>query len=100
MSGGDKKYVDEWLKGKIKSGLDQIKLVANNNYGDKTCLYYSGHLHKDILENFPGKSSKKIFKQYREYQNNSDLVFYQNKFSEHGYDYYVRKVKNETKQSA
>ena len=73
---------------------------SENNFGDKTCHYYSGHLYKDILENFPGRLSKKIFNKYKEYTNNTNLVFYQLKYDEHGYDYYVRKVKSETQKTA
>ena len=100
VSKKEKAFVDEWLKEQIKGGLNTLKLVAENNFGDKTCHYYSGHLYKDILENFPGRLSKKIFNKYKEYTNNTNLVFYQLKYDEHGYDYYVRKVKNETQKTA
>lgn len=89
---GEKTYVDEWLKGQIKSGVTIINQVLSGAYSDKPCIYYSGHLHKDILENFPGRSSKKIFKHYKELLNNPNLEFFQKRFLEHGYDYYVRKV--------
>ena len=100
MSKKDKVYVDEWLKDQIKGGLNKLQLVVDGEYSDMTLHYYSGHLHKDILENFPGRSSKKILKKYREFLDNKDLVFHQLKYDTHGYDYYVRKVKNETKKTA
>ena len=100
MSKKDKVYVDEWLKDQIKGGLNKLKLVVEDEYSDMTLHYYSGHLHKDILENFPGRTSKKILKQYREFLDNPNLVFHQLKYDTHGYDYYVRKVKNETKKTA
>ena len=100
VSKKDKVYVDEWLKDQIKGGLNKLKLVVEDEYSDMTLHYYSGHLHKDILENFPGRSSKKILKQYREFLDNPNLVFHQLKYDTHGYDYYVRKVKNETKKTA
>ena len=55
--------------------------------------YYTGYLYKDILDNFPGRTSKKIFRGYREFLNNKRLVFTQRKFEDGGYDYYVQKVR-------
>ena len=90
MSKSEKNHIDEWLQKQIKNGVSIIKSVLDNNAkGSK--LYYTGHLQKDILENFPGKRSKKIFKGYRELLDNNQLVFTQKKFEEHGYEYYVKK---------
>ena len=54
--------MDVWLKNQIKVGIKKIVNCNNTSWQN----YYTGHLHKDILENYPGKTSKKIFKQYRE----------------------------------
>ena len=40
------------------------------------------------------KKFKKIFKGYRQYLDNKNLVFIQKKFDDGGYDYYVKKVSN------
>ena len=53
------------------------------------------HLHKDILTNFPNRTSKKIFKGYRQLLDNDNLVFTQKKFDEHGYEYFVKRGDNE-----
>ena len=90
MSKSEKNRVDDWLKNEIKKGINIIDYVLQNNIG-KWKLYYTGHLHKDILNNFPGRTSKKIFKGYRELLDNNKLVFTQKKFEEHGYEYYVKK---------
>tara|TARA_S200000501_G_C20839818_1_gene751074 strand:+ start:95 stop:361 length:267 start_codon:yes stop_codon:yes gene_type:complete len=84
----DKKYIDEWLKKEIKKGIDIIGTVKSSNW----TKYYTGHLHKDILDNYPGRTSKKIFQGYRKFLNNDNYIFTQKKFSDHGYEYYVRKV--------
>ena len=60
--------MDVWLKNQIKVGVK--KIVSCDN---------------------PGKTSKKIFKQYRELQDSGEYVFTQKKFSSHGYEYYVRR---------
>jgi len=90
MSRSEKNHVDDWLKNQIKKGINIIDYVLQNNVGEWK-LYYTGHLHKDILNNFPGRTSKKIFKGYRELLDNNQLVFIQKKFEEHGYEYYVKK---------
>ena len=90
MSKSEKNHVDDWLKNQIKKGINIIDYVLQNNVGEWK-LYYTGHLHKDILNNFPGRTSKKIFKGHRELLDNNQLVFIQKKFEEHGYEYYVKK---------
>ena len=90
MSKGEKNHVDDWLKNQIKKGINIIDYVLQNGTSEWR-LYYTGHLHKDILNNFPGRTSKKIFKGYRELLDNNQLVFTQKKFEEHGYEYYVKK---------
>jgi len=90
MSKGEKNHVDDWLKSQIRKGINIIDYVLQNNVSEWE-LYYTGHLHKDILNNFPGRTSKKIFKGYRELLDNNQLVFTQKKFEEHGYEYYVKK---------
>jgi hypothetical protein len=90
MSKSEKNHVDDWLKNQIKKGINIIDYVLQNNVSEWE-LYYTGHLHKDILNNFPGRTSKKIFKGYRELLDNNQLVFTQKKFEEHGYEYYVKK---------
>mgnify|MGYP003151395075 FL=1 len=87
--------MDVWLKNEIKRTIESLQKYAKGNHFGTTMCYYSGHLHKDILENFPGKTSKKIFKGFRELLDNKNLLFYQKKFGEHSYEYYVRKVNNE-----
>ena len=79
--------MDVWLKNQIKVGIKKIVNCNNSSWQN----YYTGHLHKDILENYPGKTSKKIFKQYRELQDSGEYIFTQKKFSSHGYEYYVRR---------
>lgn len=86
----DKNYIDEWLKKQIKLGVNIIDEVLEGKKDN--VVYYTGHLHKDILDNFPGKTSKKIFKSYRVLLDNKTLAFTQKKFSEHGYEYMVRRV--------
>ena len=85
MSKSEKNHVDDWLKQQIRKGINIIDYVLQNNVGEWK-LYYTGHLHKDILNNFPGRTSKKIFKGYRELLDNSNLVFIQKKFEDHGYE--------------
>lgn len=89
--GEEKNHIDEWLKKQIRNGINTIDYVLQNGSKDWK-LYYTGHLHKDILDNFPGRTSKKIFKGYRQYLDNKNLVFIQKKFDDGGYDYYVKKV--------
>jgi len=90
MSKSEKNHVDDWLKQQIRKGINIIDYVLQNNVSEWE-LYYTGHLHKDILNNFPGRTSKKIFKGYRELLDNNQLVFIQKKFEDHGYEYYVKK---------
>jgi hypothetical protein len=90
MFNNEKNYIDEWLKKQIKNGVSIINDVLEGKK-DKV-VYYTGHLHKDILDNFPGKTSKKIFKSYRVLLDNKTLAFTQKRFSEHGYEYMVRRV--------
>ena len=52
--------------------------------------YYTGHLQKDILDNYPGRTSKKIFNMFRKHLDFPNLVFTQKKFDTHGYDYMVK----------
>ena len=87
---GEKNHIDEWLQKQIKKGISIIDKVLDNNINEWE-LYYTGHLQRDILTNFPGRTSKKIFKGYRNHLNNDNLVFIQKKFEEHGYEYYVRR---------
>lgn len=91
--GEEKNHIDEWLKNQIRNGINTIDYVLQNGSKDWK-LYYTGYLHKDILDNFPGRTSKKIFKGYRQYLDNKNLVFIQKKFDDGGYDYYVKKVSN------
>ena len=91
MSRLDKNHIDEWLKKEIKKGITICNEVLNNGVREWE-LYYTGHLSKDILNNFPGRTSKKIFKGYREVLNNNHLVFMQKNFEEDGFEYFVRKA--------
>jgi hypothetical protein len=90
MKDGEKNHIDEWLQKQIKKGIVIIDKVLNNNVKEWE-LYYTGHLQIDILCNFPGRTSKKIFKGYRSHLDNDNLVFTQKKFEEHGYEYYVKR---------
>ena len=90
MKEREKNHIDEWLQKQIKKGISTIESVLQNEKGEWE-LYYTGHLHKDILINFPGRTSKKIFKGYRQFLDNDNLVFTQKKFDEHGYEYYVKR---------
>ena len=87
--------MDVWLKNQIKNAIKIIDEVKDGKHSTKWVTYYTGHLQKDILDNYPGKTSKKIFKGFRELLDNKNLLFYQKKFGEHSYEYYVRKVNNE-----
>ena len=90
MKDSEKNHIDEWLQKQIKKGIVIIDKVLTNNVKEWE-LYYTGYLQKDILCNFPGRTSKKIFKGYRNHLDNDNLVFTQKKFEEHGYEYYVKK---------
>ena len=91
MKDSEKNHIDEWLQKQIKKGISTIESVLQNEKGEWE-LYYTGHLHKDILTNFPGRTSKKIFKGYRNHLNNDKLLFTQKRFMNDGYEYYVRKI--------
>ena len=90
MIKSEKNHIDDWLKQQIKKGIGVINNVLQNGTSEWK-LYYTGHLHKDILNNFPGRTSKKIFKGYRELLDNNNLVFTQKKFEDHGYEYFVKR---------
>ena len=83
--------MDVWLKNEIKRTIESLQKYAKGNHFGSTMMYYTGHLHKDILTNFPGRTSKKIFKGYRQFLDNDNLVFTQKKFDEHGYEYFVKR---------
>ena len=89
MKDSEKNHIDEWLQKQIKKGIVIIDKVLNNNVKEWE-LYYTGHLQKDILDNYPGKSSKKIFNMFRKHLDFPNLVFTQKKFDTHGYDYMVK----------
>tara|TARA_B100000902_G_C27255631_1_gene887695 strand:+ start:955 stop:1236 length:282 start_codon:yes stop_codon:yes gene_type:complete len=86
----EKNHIDEWLKIQIKKGIEIIDNVSKNDVKGWE-LYYTGHLQKDILTNFPGRTSKKIFKGYRSHLDNSNLLFIQKRFEDNGYEYYVKR---------
>ena len=89
----EKNYVDSYIKDNIKKGLTIIQNTLEGGHPGKRTTYYSGYLHKDILDSYPGRTSKKIFKGYREFLSKKNLVFTQKKFDDGGYDYYVEKMK-------
>jgi len=86
----EKNHIDEWLKIQIRKGIEIIDNVLKNDIKEWE-LYYTGHLQKDILTNFPGRTSKKIFKVYRTHLDNNNLVFIQKRFEDNGYEYYVKR---------
>lgn len=92
MSKSEKNQIDEWLQTQIRKGINIVDYVCQNKSNTKWELYYTGHLHKDILDNFPGRTNKKIFAGYKKYLNKPNLMFTQKKFDEHGYNYYVRSI--------
>ena len=73
MKDSEKNHIDEWLQKQIKKGISTIESVLQNEIGEWK-LYYIGHLHKDILSNFPGRTSKNIFKGYRQFLDNDNLT--------------------------
>ena len=91
MKDNEKNHIDEWLVKQIKQGINTIESVSKGPKG-KITLYYTGHLQKDIYNNFPGRTSKKIFKGYRNHLNNDKLLFTQKRFMNDGYEYYVRRI--------
>ena len=90
MKDTEKNHIDEWLVKQIKQGINTIESVSKGPRG-KITLYYTGHLQKDIYNNFPGRTSKKIFKGYRTHLDNNNLVFIQKRFEDNGYEYYVKR---------
>ena len=86
----EKNHIDEWLKIQIRKGIEIIDNVLKNDIKEWE-LYYTGHLQKDILTNFPGITIKKIFKGYRTHLDNNNLVFIQKRFEDNGYEYYVKR---------
>ena len=86
----DKKQIDPWLREQIKTAIKTIDEVKDGKWGNKWVNYYTGHLQKDILDNYPGRTSKKIFNMFRQHLNFPNLVFTQKKFDKHGYDYMVK----------
>ena len=89
MKDTEKNHIDEWLVKQIKQGINTIESVSKGPRG-KITLYYTGHLQKDILDNYPGRTSKKIFNMFRKHLDFPNLVFTQKKFDTHGYDYKVK----------
>ena len=55
----DKKQIDPWLREQIKTAIKTIDEVKDGKWGNKWVNYYTGHLQKDILDNYPGRTSKK-----------------------------------------
>ena len=89
----EKNYIDTFIKYNIEKGIKIVYHTLQGSHTGKRMCYYTGYLHKDILDNFPGRTSKKIFRGYREFLNNERLIFTQKKFEDSGYDYYVEKVR-------
>ena len=87
----EKNYVDPYIKDNIKKGLTIIQNTLQGGHPGKRTTYYSGYLHKDILDSYPGRTSKKIFKGYRTHLDNNNLVFIQKRFEDNGYEYYVKR---------
>ena len=56
--------MDVWLKNQIKNAIKIIDEVKDGKHSTKWVTYYTGHLQKDILDNYPGKTSKKIFNMF------------------------------------
>ena len=89
----EKNYIDTFIKDNIEKGIKIVYHTLQGSHPGKRMCYYTGYLYKDILDNFPGRTSKKIFRGYREFLNNKRLVFTQKKFEDGGYDYYVQKLR-------
>ena len=78
-----------------KKGINTIESVLQNEKGEWE-LYYTEPFTKRHLNKFcRNRTSKKIFKGYRQLLDNDNLVFTQKKFDEHGYEYFVKR-NNET----
>ena len=87
----EKNFIDDFVKDNIRKGIKIIYDTAQGSHPQRKC-YYTGYLHKDILDNFPGRTSKKIFKGYKELLNDRTLIFTQKRFDKESYDYYVQKI--------
>ena len=74
----EKNYIDTFIKDNIEKGIKIVYHTLQGSHPGKRMCYYTGYLYKDILDNFPGRTSKKIFRGYREFLNNKRLVFTQN----------------------
>ena len=57
----EKNFIDDFVKDNIRKGIKIIYDTAQGSHPQRKC-YYTGYLHKDILDNFPGRTSKKIFR--------------------------------------
>ena len=86
----DKNFIDDHVKDNIRRGITKIQQTLE---GSKQgwILYYTGYLYKDILDNFPGRTNKKIFNSYKKFTGDGRLTFAQKRFEEMGYDYFVQK---------
>jgi len=93
MASEEKNYIDPFIKQNLEKGLNIIHHTLQGGHPGKRMTYYTGYLHKDILNNYPGRTSKKIFKGYREFLSKKNLIFTQRKFEDCGYDYYVEKMR-------
>ena len=58
MKDTEKNHIDEWLVKQIKQGINTIESVSKGPRG-KITLYYTGHLQKDIYNNFPGRMCRR-----------------------------------------
>jgi len=88
----EKNFIDDFVKENIRKGIKIIYHTAQGSHPNKRMCYYTGYLHKDILDNFPGRTSKKIFKGYKELLTDRNLIFTQKKFDIDSYDYYVQRI--------
>ena len=80
----EKNFIDDFVKDNIRKGIKIIYDTAQGSHPQRKC-YYTGYLHKDILDNFPGRTSKKLLK-------DRTLIFTQKRFDKESYDYYVQKI--------
>ncbi len=87
----DKNFIDDYVKDNIRKGINIIQNTLEGSQLNKWIPYYTGYLYKDILDNFPGRTNKKIFNSYRKLTADGRLTFAQKKFEEMGYDYFVQK---------
>ena len=88
----EKNFIDDFVKENIRKGITIIYHTAQGSHPGKRMCYYTGQLQKDILDNFPGRTSKKIFKSYKELLEDKTLIFTQKRFDNESYDYYVQKI--------